>query len=331
MSKLIATHSGTFHCDESLAVFMLRQLPEYKDAKLVRTRDPKRLAEADIVVDVGGEYDHERKRYDHHQRGFDQVIGLEGFKTKLSSAGLVYKHYGKRIIQQNLATGSKESSVVDLLYSKVYADFVEAIDAIDNGIPAYQGQAAYRSRTDLSSRVAQLNPRWNEPYNDAVLDERFERASALTGKEFLERVDYLSNAWLPARQLVAEALERAQQRSPDEKRIIEFEGSLPWKEHLYELEQQSVPEKDRPLYALYPESSENPKDGNWRVQCVPVSSDSFESRKPLPEAWRGVRDDALSQLSGIDGCIFVHASGFIGGNKTRQGALEMAKKALSAQ
>ena len=29
--------------------------------------------------------------------------------------------------------------------------------------------------------------------------------------------------------------------------------------------------------------------------------------------WRGVRDEALSQLSGIDGCIFVHMSGFIGG------------------
>lgn len=29
--------------------------------------------------------------------------------------------------------------------------------------------------------------------------------------------------------------------------------------------------------------------------------------------WRGVRDEALSQVSGIDGCIFVHMSGFIGG------------------
>lgn len=32
--KLIGTHSGTFHCDEALACFMLRKLPEYSDAGL---------------------------------------------------------------------------------------------------------------------------------------------------------------------------------------------------------------------------------------------------------------------------------------------------------
>lgn len=44
--------------------------------------------------------------------------------------------------------------------------------------------------------------------------------------------------------------------------------------------------------------------------------------------WHGVRDEALSELSGIPGCVFVHASGFIGGNKTFDGAMEMARKTL---
>ena len=35
---------------------------------LYRTRDPKLLEECDIVVDVGGVYDPEKQRYDHHQR-----------------------------------------------------------------------------------------------------------------------------------------------------------------------------------------------------------------------------------------------------------------------
>lgn len=47
----------------------------------------------DIVVDVGGVYSPEKHRYDHHQRGFTEVFGYGGFdKTKLSSAGLVYKY-----------------------------------------------------------------------------------------------------------------------------------------------------------------------------------------------------------------------------------------------
>lgn len=44
----------------------------------------------DAVLDVGGVYDPTRDRYDHHQKGFEEVFGL-GFSTKLSSAGLVYK------------------------------------------------------------------------------------------------------------------------------------------------------------------------------------------------------------------------------------------------
>ena len=55
----------------------------------------------------------------------------------------------------------------------------------------------------------------------------------------------------------------------------------------------------------------------------------FFNRLSLPEEWRGIRDEALSELSGICGCIFVHAGGFIGGNETREGALEMARKTLN--
>jgi len=57
---------------------------------LIRTRDLATLDTCDIVVDVGAVYDENRKRFDHHQRGFEEVFG-HGFQTKLSSAGLVYK------------------------------------------------------------------------------------------------------------------------------------------------------------------------------------------------------------------------------------------------
>lgn len=63
-------------------------------------------------MDVGAVYDPETRRYDHHQREFDGV--LEGYETKLSSAGLVYKHYGKDIIKSILAksevTGGKKGA-----------------------------------------------------------------------------------------------------------------------------------------------------------------------------------------------------------------------------
>lgn len=50
--------------------------------------------------------------------------------------------------------------------------------------------------------------------------------------------------------------------------------------------------------------------------------------RSMPAAWRGVRDEKLSEVSGIPGGVFVHAGGFIGGNATYEGVLEMARKSL---
>lgn len=89
-AKLIGTHNGTFHCDEALAVSMLKLLPRFAAHDILRTRDESKLALCDVVVDVGGTYDAEKLRFDHHQRGFDEVFDSVR-STKLSSAGLVYK------------------------------------------------------------------------------------------------------------------------------------------------------------------------------------------------------------------------------------------------
>ena len=50
----------------------------------------------------------------------------------------------------------------------------------------------------------------------------------------------------------------------------------------------------------------------WRVQAVTEEGTAFTNRLGLLEPWRGLRDDALTAAAAIDGCKFVHASGFIG-------------------
>lgn len=61
-----------------------------------------------------------------------------------------------------------------------------------------------------------------------------------------------------------------------------------------------------------------------------VSPDKFDSRKPLPFLWRGLEKDKLSEVAGIPGCVFVHMSGFIGGNRSFEGALSMARMSLKS-
>ncbi|WVR06402.1 hypothetical protein IAU60_003433 [Kwoniella sp. DSM 27419] len=326
-TKIIGTHSGTFHCDEALAVFMLRMTDEFKDADVVRTRDPAKLEPLDIVVDVGGVYSPEKHRYDHHQRGFTEVFGAGGFnKTKLSSAGLVYKHFGKDIIAKRLNT-TVEDERVETLWFQLYSEMIESVDGIDNGVNISETPLAYTQRTDLSSRVKRLNPNWNEPTSDDTYDQQFAKASAITGEEFLSQLDYFAFAWLPARDIVKAALDKRTQIDQSGQ-IVVFDQSCPWKDHLFSLESTFAPDTPQILYVLYPES--DAPGSKWRIQCVPQSSDSFINRKSIPEPWCGMRDEKLSEISGIPGGTFVHASGFTGGNETYEGVLEMARKALKA-
>ena len=53
--------------------------------------------------------------------------------TKLSSAGLVYLHFGHRVISQVL-NSKDDDDVTNKIYDKVYENFIQEIDAIDNGI-----------------------------------------------------------------------------------------------------------------------------------------------------------------------------------------------------
>jgi hypothetical protein len=91
--KTIGTHSGVFHCDELLACWMLKQLPEYRASKILRTRDQKLLDQCEIVVDVGGEYSVENKRFDHHQKSFEDSFSSlrPDFGPEMGKVRLVYQ------------------------------------------------------------------------------------------------------------------------------------------------------------------------------------------------------------------------------------------------
>ncbi|CAO4380623.1 unnamed protein product [Caenorhabditis nigoni] len=325
MTSLIGTHSGKFHCDEAFACFMLKQMQQFKDHSIVRTRDPAQLEKCDIVVDVGGIFDHSKQRYDHHQRGFTETMRtLEklNFDTKLSSAGLVYAHYGKDVINQILG-GNVSPTMVDLFYHRLYEQFVESIDAIDNGISQYDGIPRYHSPGNLSSRTGQFNAHWNEPGNND--DERFQQAMEFIGGEFVRSVKYLANVWWPAREIIEAAVDKRFENDPSGRIILIENGGCPWKEHFFDIEAEKNIADDKITYILFSDTT----NSSWRVQAIPIDKmSSFENRMPLPAAWRGLRDDDLSKESGIPGGVFVHISGFIGGNLTREGALAMARKAL---
>ena len=330
--KIIGTHSGTFQADEAMGCWMLRQLPEYYNAKIVRSRDLVTLDPLDIVIDVGGTYDHSKLRYDHHQRGYDERFPLPrmGTKvpeprcTKLSASGLVYLHYGKKVIQQYYPMLPPD--VLDLAYLKLYDSLLEALDAIDTGVEQVPEGVTpvYKDSTGLASRVGRLNPRWNEE-DDVTIDpdERFAQAVRICGIDFVSCLTAIVESDLPAREFVERALLQRFTTSASGQIIALDAGGMPWKNHLYDLERIH---KVDPLikFVLY----EDKVGGMWRVQAVTVEGSGFTNRLGLPEEWRGVRDDILAEVTKIPGSRFVHAAGFIGGANTYEGVLQMAQVAL---
>ncbi len=107
----LATHNGPFHADDVLAAALVRVFKD-ADATVLRTRDSEKLSNADVVFDVGGEFDAERCRFDHHQRDYTGTR---------SSAGMV------------LDWLESEGSVRGTVAESLRHQLVNYVDAVDIG------------------------------------------------------------------------------------------------------------------------------------------------------------------------------------------------------
>ena len=192
----IGTHDGSFHCDEVLACVFLKLLPEYEDAEIVRTRDPEILRKCDVVVDVGGVYDHEARRYDHHQTSFSLTMGdITGGKihsdTPLSSAGLVYWHYHRGIFKSLLPTdpegkGYSNKQLQDA-FEFLYRQFVREIDDIDNGGGDCDEDKVSLTCTKQCPPDKMFPTEWR-----GLMDGDLERASGIDGMKFVHKSGHMA-------------------------------------------------------------------------------------------------------------------------------------------
>jgi len=313
--KRIGTHSGTFHCDEVMACYLLRVTKEYQHSEIVRTRNPEVLNKLDCLVDVGGVYDPPTHRFDHHQSSFEEFFGGEFNYIKLSSAGLIWKHFGIEVLRNT--TSVKDPLELETLHKGLYSYLFQAIDAKDNGISPFPPNQTekYRDNTCLPSRISRMNVHWNSLVDDS--DERFNKALNVVGEEFQSILGFFESQWLASRSIVHQAILEA----PSVHRsglILKLSKHCPWKEHLHELEG-----TQKFFYVVYPD-----RDSGWRVQAVPRKQIPFASRVALPAEWRGKNGEALAEVSGVPDAVFVHNTGFIGGAGTYEGALALAEYSL---
>lgn len=312
-NKYIGTHSGSFQADEVLAIVLLKILPKFKNHIILRTRTESDLKKCEVVVDVGMEYNLDNMRFDHHQQGFNETFNYN-FKTKLSSAGLIYKHFGLQIIQELCKSSSLNH--LDMLYNKIYRNFIEEIDANDNGLPICDGKQNYIILTNLSSRISHLNPTWNEESSNYILNNKFKEALEIVEKEFKDHVYFLYNSWLPAYDIVKDAIKK-RYNTHIYGNIILLNKYCPWELHLKNIEYE-LRIKNKIKFVIY----ESKYNNSWNIHIVKQNNILF------PQNWRGLEGSYLSEVTNIPDCIFIHINGLTGSNKTLNGAALMCNSIL---
>jgi len=292
----VATHNGTFHADDVFAFAVLRAATNGQ-LELTRSRDDALLAAADVLFDVGGVCDPSRHRYDHHMR--DKPMRADGMP--FSSVGLVWQDFGRAAIR-TLQPGIGEVET-DRVWRILDQGVIRDIDISDNGaLPSNPGH------------VALVLESWNPTHAEKDRDENqaFLEAAA-TAEAIMRRGIAHAFAAVQAMGLVEDAAKTAA-----DPRILLLERKVPWEEAVFELG------LDQALYVVRPAGKA------WTVSAVPPDKGSFEQRKPLPDAWGGLRDAAMVEASGVADATFCHPALFVCGAVSRDGALALARKAVEA-
>lgn len=292
---VIATHSGMFHPDDVFAVATLLSILESSPVtpRVTRTRDGAQIERADFAVDVGGRYEPEENRFDHHQEG---GAGKRSNGIAYGSFGLVWRKFGEKLV------GSAESAL------RIEKRLVAPIDAADNGqdlsLEIIPGVSPYL----VDDFIYGLRPTWLE--GAEFIDQRFSEAVSVARRILEREVKNAEAALLGNKKVLA-----SYEESPD-KRIVVMDNFYPWREIL-----SALPE---PHFAVFPREDE----GAWNAKAVPQELSSFRNRGAFPESWAGKRDKELARLSGVPDALFCHSGRFMVVAKSKEGAIALAKLAL---
>jgi uncharacterized UPF0160 family protein len=297
----IVTYSSKFHVDDLFAVAALSLLLEKNSSiEIIRTREQAVISTGDYVVDVGGVYDPSTNRFDHHQFG---GAGEGNQSIPYSSFGLVWKHFGNTLCGDN-------SEVADVV-NKV---LVQPIDAHDNGVEIIKESVAGLRPYDLSQLKYIILPTWKESDDiDKVFAQTVKYAQWILSRQIKVASDQVEG-----RSLVYEKYQNA-----TDKRIIEVDERLPWKEVLAQFSE--------PMYVIYNKRVDN----TWSIKTVSVDPDGvgileFVPRKAFPSEWAGKSGEDLEKVTKVEGSLFSHRNRFLTVVKTREAALQIAQLALDA-
>lgn len=342
--KTIVTHNGTFHNDEVTAYAMLNYI--FPNNTLIRTRDPSIINDDDtsIVIDVGQIYDVKKHRYDHHQPTFHETFdtsatplarGAPNFQhagnssdqqstIPLSSAGLIYKHFGHVIFGKFCAENNFEfdSDIFKKAHTYFYNQFFVEIDAFDNGVRQYSDnfygmiesgeiEQKYYATSNIGYYVSKFN--CINVNDDALQYEAFKRASNFAwGALYAFMMNYFSALKENADDYdIIEMAMRERHVYDKSGRIVVIKTDCnSWRQCIGKYEYKH-PEEVRVNFVIYPHTG-----NTWSIRTM--SDQRFKNRKDLL-----AYDDMIKKVTKPAEITFIHTKRFIGAATTLETCIEM--------
>lgn len=152
----------------------------------------------------------------------------------------------------------------------------QSIDGADNGQDV---------DSQYSEMIASFVPNWNESLN---LEKQMALAIEFAKTIIVRKIAFF-NAISESREAVRKAYDDA-----EDKRIVILPQSMNWQGVLVPTEAKYVIWKS---------------DDTFCCQAVPVEVASFELKVPFYQEWRGLRNEEIRKISGLN-LVFCHSTGF---------------------
>jgi uncharacterized UPF0160 family protein len=229
--------------------------------------------------------------YDPKKKRFDHhQVEYQG---DLSSAGMVWLQL------------LREGKIDEPTYDYVNRSMMMGIDAHDNGRARMQEGVA-----TFSQVIANFVPTEYDPPS-SVMNEAFMAAVAFI-RGHVERL-------LERRAAIRRYADKVAQAMATQEKYLFFDEAMPWQENFFELGGKEHPA----LFVIMPSQNQ------WKLRGIPPDLEHrMEVRRPLPEAWAGLRDEKLQEACGIPGAVFCHKGRFISVWKTKESVLKALEKIL---
>lgn len=307
-TKTVVTHNGLFHADEAFGIAFLSLLLG-SEMRVVRTRNPAQIEQADVALDVGGVYNSDGLRYDHHQKDFLDVH--EGTSIKLAACGLIWRHYGTCLITKLHPELDVEQ--VQSLWQTVEETVCRPVDMQDNGQNTFKVEGAEAQALTISMMVSSFNQQ--DIYSPAQ-DEAFLRVVEIL-KEYV--LNFL-RAGANKLQLLKEAEEAVKAQLGS--KVLVLDKFLPYREAVLKANAEG---QDFCLVTY-------PAKNQWNVQTIPFDDSEanyYSQRVSFPKRVWGLTgpEAAKEQLGGCP-LVFCHKTGFLAAIKAD--SADAARKAAEA-